>query len=285
MSFLGETFKTKLILQWNITAITLQSDSHPGSWRNTNSKHFGGLSYLTHPFQVLKSLLMSRFKCVRKCLKSLLLMCFQEQGWEMLSWTMKEQRLSLKWSSGALPVLTILLSSFSLWLFFCSLQTHLPARWQPSRTNTPMHPLEMWRVVMQLTSSWVSEWRGPSLPCTGTVRAKNLWSRPGRWRSPSPSSPSWHCCVLWLYCTAAGPLYLGASWGAREPPSCSPCSFSSWCGSSTSCCPRWKLTAMCLASEKDHKKDVLHCTTPIILPLCFCVYEKSKISVYICSYW
>lgn len=42
---------------------------------------------------------------------------------------------------------------------------------------------------------------------------------------------------------------------------------------------------MCLASEKDHKKDVLHCTTPIILPLCFCVYEKSKISVYICSYW
>lgn len=143
--------------------------------------------------------------------------------------------LSLKCSSEALPVRTILFSSC---LFFCPPQIPLPARWQPSRTNTPMHPLEMWQVVMQLTSSWVSEWRGPSLLCTGTVRAKNSRSRRGRWHFPSPSSPSWHCWVFWHYCTAAGPLCPGASWGAREPPSCSPCSSSSQCGSSTSCWPR-----------------------------------------------
>ncbi len=187
--------------------------------------------YTSHPFQ-LSANALNQVCYIRKTSKCLRLMCFQEQVWKTLSWAMSFIKMFLQGSPSSHYCI------FHLVFSFPPLQIPLPARWQPSRTNTPMHPLEMWQVVMQLTSSWVSEWRGPSLLCTGTVRAKNLKSRRGRWRFPSPSSPSWHCCVFWHYCTAAGPLCPGASWGAREPPSCSPCSSYSQCGSSTSCCPR-----------------------------------------------
>ncbi|KAL0162579.1 hypothetical protein M9458_041975, partial [Cirrhinus mrigala] len=47
--------------------------------------------------------------------------------------------------------------------------------------------------------------------------------------------------ILALLCVLT--LLYRRRWGAREPPSCSPRSSSSCCGSSTSCWPRWRLTA------------------------------------------
>lgn len=177
-------------------------------------------------------------------------------------WAIKEQPLSNKKNP---PVLSPFLFPPSFYP-----QTPSPVKWQPSRTNTPTRPSETWRVVTQLTSSLESEWRGPSPPCTGKVRENSSRSRPARSLFPSPSSRSWHCCASSYFCTAVGPPCPGASWVAREPPSCSLCSCSSLSGSSISCCPLWRHTASSLASNNEKGKRASRYITPwsFFLPLC-----------------
>lgn len=139
------------------------------------------------------------------------------------------------------------LMSVSLFL----LQIHLRVKWLPSRTNTLTLPSATWRAATRWTCSWASGWRGPSRPFTGTPRVRcSRWTR-APWPFPSPSSPSWRWCVC-CYCSTAGvPACQAVSSVAHGHPSSSPSSCSCPSGSSTSCCPPWRRTATCLASETE----------------------------------
>lgn len=186
------------------------------------------------------------------------------------SWTIKEQPVSDKKVSGTLPTLTISLSTPFLSFYP---QTPLPVKWQPSKTNTRTRPLETWPVVTQWTSSLESEWHGPSPPCTGRVKENSSRSRRAPLLFPSPSSQSWHCCPLPFFFIAVDPPCPGASWVAREPPSCLLCFCSSRSGSSTSCCPLWRHIAMCLASNNEKGKCTSRCITPWSFFLQLCIWE------------
>lgn len=146
---------------------------------------------------------------------------------------------------------------FLFFLLSSSSQTPLPVKWQQYRISTPTRPLEMWRAAMPWTSSWASEWPGPSPPSTTTQRAMtSRWSRV-TWPFLSPSSPfsplsAWRCS-----CTAAGPTS-AASWGVRGLLKGWPPCYSSASGSSTSCSPLWRLTATSRASKHTYKRSHMH---------------------------
>ncbi len=58
--------------------------THQWSWMHTNTTDFGCVLYLTHPLELLESLLAAWCVSSKRVWKLYLLVCLQKQGWETL---------------------------------------------------------------------------------------------------------------------------------------------------------------------------------------------------------